>query len=313
MNGPVASIIIPVFNRPGDLAHVLEQLKAQRRCDFEVVVVDDGSEPPVSVDSLPGGWTYPLKIVRHERRCGVGSARNTGITAAGSDLIVFVDSDGDIADPDWFGKHMSLRREAAVMASRTGKELYVLHSEVQGISQTYWGRTDTYSNWFGSVLTAACEIHDRHVPTHNTSAHRRVFEQAGLFDEGLEVCEDVEWSFRCRDKGIALLFMPGAPLGHFDRTGFREVWRHYRRFGLFARRVREKQGHSSYEWLFPKGILSAVLLFLPLTCLMTAYITGCWLRRDPKVLYYLPGLYLANVAYYAGLWQDIGATGKKVP
>lgn len=313
MNGPAASIIIPVFNRPGDLAHVLEQLKAQRRCDFEVIVVDDGSEPPVSVESLPEGFSRPVRIVRHERRGGVGRARNTGIAAAGSDLFVFVDSDGDIDDPDWFGKHMELRREAAVMASGAGKELYVLHSEVRGISRTYWGRTDTYSNWFGSVLTTAREIHDRHVPTHNTSVHRRVFAQAGLFDEGLEVCEDVEWSFRCRDKGIALLFIPGAPLGHFDRTGFREVWRHYYRFGLFARRVREKQGHGAYQWLFPKGVVSAAFLFLPLTCLMTVYIFWCWLRRDPKVLYYLPGLYLANVAYYAGLWQDIRTAGEKAP
>lgn len=308
MTVPAASIVIPVHNRAEELAHVLAQLAVQRRNDFELIVVDDGSDPPLTPELPQGGAPVPMRIVRHERRCGVGKARNTGVAAARADLVVFVDSDGDIADPDWFGRHMALHREAAAMAERSGKLLYVLHSEVRGISRSFWGRTDTYSNWFGSAMTRPCAVLDRHVPTHNTSVRKQVFEQAGLFDESLEVCEDVEWSFRCLEKGVGLFFIPGAPIGHFDRSGFREVWRHYQRFGRFARRVREKRAHAAYQWLFPRGSVSAALLFFPLTGLMTAYIVGCWLPRDPRVLLYLPGLYIANVAYYAGIWQDLRET-----
>ena len=143
------------------------------------------------------------------------------------------------------------------------------------------------------------------IPTHNTSAHRKVFEDVGLFDESLEVCEDVEWSFRCLDEGVGLFYVPGAPVGHFDRNTFRDFWKHYYRFGLHALSVRQKHPRSAYQWLFPKGPLSAVALFLPLTALMTVYVTCKWLRLKPQVLFYLPGLYLANIANYAGLVRSI--------
>ncbi len=38
------SLIIPVYNRPGDLREVLEGLAAQTYSDFEVIVVESGSD-----------------------------------------------------------------------------------------------------------------------------------------------------------------------------------------------------------------------------------------------------------------------------
>lgn len=304
MNGPSASIIIPVYNRTEDLAHVLRQLDKQSLRDFEVVVVDDGSHPAVAGSISPEELSYPLRIVRHEQRGGVGRARNTGVRAAQSTLLLFVDSDGDIPDEAWFEKHLMLRRHAGDLARQAGKNRYVLHSTVLGLSHTYWGRTDTYSNWFGSSMSSACEVRDRHVPTHNTSFDKDVFAFVGPFDESLEVCEDVEWALRCLDKGVGLFYVPGAPVGHFDRNTLRDVWRHYHQFGRYALQVRRRRCHSAYEWLYPKSALSAILLFFPLTGLMTAYVAGCWLRHDPWVLLYLPGLYFANVAYYAGICQS---------
>ena len=95
---PAASIIIPVYNRENELRHLLAQLEKQSRRDFEVVVVDDGSSTPVTLPKSAGNPPCLLRILRHEKRSGVGKARNTGIAAARADLLVFVDSDGDIAD-----------------------------------------------------------------------------------------------------------------------------------------------------------------------------------------------------------------------
>lgn len=310
MTQPAASIIIPVYNRPAELIHLLEQLACQSKQDFEVVVVDDGSSPSIQASSLPQNLPFPLHLVRHERRQGIGKARNTGISAARATLLMFIDSDGDVADNNWFEKHTALYREAAEKAQRAGKPGFVFHSEVRGISHTYWGRTDTYSNWFGSAMKQSCEVRDRHVPTHNTSVSREVFDKVGLFDETLEVCEDVEWSFRCLKAGIGLFFLPGAPVGHFDRNRFREMWGHYYRFGCYALEVRRKTKHSPYAWLFPRGFLSALVLLLPVTTLMTGYIVRQWLYRDFKVLFYLPGLYLANLAFYLGICSSL-LDGKK--
>lgn len=305
MNRPAATIIIPVYNRADELFHVLDQLKRQSRHDFEVVVVDDGSTPPLTDADLPENPPFDLQILHLETRCGIGKARNTGIAGAQAELFVFIDSDGDISDERWFEKHMDLHTRAGAMARTAHMPYYVFHSTVKGIGNSYWGRSDTFSNWFGSSMSRPCRIRDRHVPTHNTSAHRKVFEHVGLFDESLEVCEDVEWSFRCLDEGVGLFYVPGAPVGHFDRNTFRDFWKHYYRFGLHALSVRQKHPRSAYQWLFPKGPLSAVALFLPLTFLMTVYVTCKWLPLKPQVLFYLPGLYLANIANYAGLVRSI--------
>ncbi|NLV43735.1 MAG: glycosyltransferase family 2 protein [Candidatus Hydrogenedentes bacterium] len=303
MTRPAASIIIPVYNRPEELSHVLGQLAVQSRLDFEVVVVDDGSSPPMTPPAAP--LPYNLRVVRNKQRGGIGKARNTGIASAGAELLVFVDSDGDIADTRWFEKHLALYPQAVEMARQAGKTGCVLHSEVVGISRNYWGRTDTYSNWFGSAMTRPCMVTDRHVPTHNTSVYREVFDHTGPFDESLEVCEDVEWSFRCLDSGIGLIFIPGAPVGHFDRNGFSGMWNHYYRFGRYALKARSKVKRTPYAWLFPRGPLSGVVLFFPVPMLMTGYVIWQWLRRDFKVLLYLPGLYLANLASYIGICRSL--------
>ena len=40
------SIIVPVFNRPDEVDELLESLCHQTFSDFEVVIVEDGSERP---------------------------------------------------------------------------------------------------------------------------------------------------------------------------------------------------------------------------------------------------------------------------
>lgn len=302
-----ASIVIPVYNRPDDLAHVLTQLTAQNDRDFEVVVVDDGSTPPVAESARPENFNYPLRVERHEQRRGVGPARNTGVKCARAEVVLFVDSDGDLSDPDWFRKHMDLRARAGEMAAGLGAEHFVFHSEVRGLSTTVMGRVDTYSNWFGSCMTKASVVRDRHVPTHNTSVHRNVFEVTGYFDEALGLCEDVEWCLRCHDHGVALIYIPGAPVGHFDRDTLRGVWDHYLQLGRYAPLVRRKRPASSFSALYPRNRLAAALLFLPFTTLLTTYITVQWLRRSPMVLAYVPGLFFANVAYYLGMCQTLNA------
>lgn len=90
-----ASVIIATRNRPRELATCLEALDAQATArSYEVVVVDDGSTPPVSLRS-----NSRLRSVRTQRR-GPAAARNLGIRAAQGDFILFTDDD-TIPAPNW--------------------------------------------------------------------------------------------------------------------------------------------------------------------------------------------------------------------
>mmetsp|Transcript_44445 Transcript_44445/g.105308 ORF Transcript_44445/g.105308 Transcript_44445/m.105308 type:complete len:813 (-) Transcript_44445:138-2576(-) len=62
----------------------------------EILVVDDGSQPPLEYTLRDGGligepWSPPVKVLRHEKTIGLIGAKNTGGYAAVSDVIVFLD------------------------------------------------------------------------------------------------------------------------------------------------------------------------------------------------------------------------------
>ncbi len=87
------SIIIPVFNEGS--SSTLQLISKIAALDFfgegetEVVLVDDGSTPPVFVHDLRG-----VRVVRHPRNMGNGAAVKTGAREARGQILVFMDGDG---------------------------------------------------------------------------------------------------------------------------------------------------------------------------------------------------------------------------
>ena len=86
------SVIVPAYRAPAEtLARTLAALEGQTwpRDLFEVVIVDDGSEPPLE---RPRSTPLNVKTVLQER-CGFGAARarNTGVRAAAHDILLFLE------------------------------------------------------------------------------------------------------------------------------------------------------------------------------------------------------------------------------
>jgi glycosyltransferase involved in cell wall biosynthesis len=88
---PFFSVVIPVYNRAGQLRQALRSVLGQSEQDFEVVVVDDGSTDDPGRTAAE--FVDPrIVLVRQENRGG-GAARNTGIEWARGRYIAFLDSD----------------------------------------------------------------------------------------------------------------------------------------------------------------------------------------------------------------------------
>lgn len=93
------SIVIPTLNRPNYLAEALASLVAQSSRDWEAVVVDDGSVPPVDsqwVRSQLGEQAF--RLIRHPSPRGVAAAKNAGAAIASGELITFLDDDDWLED-----------------------------------------------------------------------------------------------------------------------------------------------------------------------------------------------------------------------
>ena len=89
--------MIAHFNRAELLTHTLDSIRQQSFVDWEVIVVDDGSQPDElrQVQAMQDGQIHILQ--RTEKPKGPSQARNTGFKHATGDFVMFVDSDDLIA------------------------------------------------------------------------------------------------------------------------------------------------------------------------------------------------------------------------
>ena len=96
----MVSIIIPTYNNPKELGLCLKSLEKQTFTDFEIIIVDDGSEP--AVESKLSDYDVPFKYFRIEHG-GANVARNFGYSKSSGDFLLFCDSDAEL-QPEMLGK-----------------------------------------------------------------------------------------------------------------------------------------------------------------------------------------------------------------
>ena len=87
------TVVIPTLDRPALLLEAARSVARQTHTDWEVVVVDDGSQPPVDRDALAAVLGNRLKLVRHAAPSGVPEAKNAGLRAATGEVITLLDDD----------------------------------------------------------------------------------------------------------------------------------------------------------------------------------------------------------------------------
>src|SRR4030095_2311933 len=102
------SVIVPTRNRPEKLAQLLDCLSTQTidRAHYQIVVVDDGSSPPVAFSNMQCPSSIIVRLDGKER----SAARNQGAAAASCDLLVFLDDDMSL-DRDFLASHLAAHQE----------------------------------------------------------------------------------------------------------------------------------------------------------------------------------------------------------
>jgi glycosyltransferase involved in cell wall biosynthesis len=90
---PKVSVVIPTYNRADKVRGTIESVLAQTFCDFEVIVVDDGSSDDtgkVLAETFGDRIRY-----YYQANQGASAARNKGIAEARGEWIAFLDSDDE--------------------------------------------------------------------------------------------------------------------------------------------------------------------------------------------------------------------------
>lgn len=97
---PAFSVVIPLYNKIGEITATLNSVLSQTMPAHEVIVVDDGSTD----GSGQRVAAHPDKRIRliHQANAGAGAARNAGAAAATRDWLAFID-----ADDVWRREHLA--------------------------------------------------------------------------------------------------------------------------------------------------------------------------------------------------------------
>ena len=214
------SVIVPCFEAPDALALTLAGLQRQDypRELFEVVIVDDGSEPPLPhpAPAVLGPAPLDVKVVRQQRRgFGLARARNAGARAAGHGILVFLD--GDVIPESGLLTAHARWHHAVCDALTLGFCAYVSAAGVDAgavrhrpgtLAELFAGRPfdapwlERHMARTGDMTTGHDDLF-RAVTGHNLGISRGFFEEAGGFDDSFARYggEDTEFGYRVQMRG----------------------------------------------------------------------------------------------------------------
>lgn len=247
---PRVSVIVPVFNDQHGIEKLLAALRAQTYANFEVIVVDNGSTPPLD----PGlAWPFSLSLLRCETP-GSYAARNRGTWAATGGVLAFIDADC-VPDPTWL--------EQGIARLTTGGERLVVGGEVLFNAPEQRSAVALYQLATGFQQEMNIQ-HRRFSATANLFCTTELFRELGGFDERLLSGGDREWAWRAAAAGAPTIFQPDAIVRTAPRTSLRDAIRQARRVAAGRHNLRVNAlTHAGPEALTPhRSPLQAFLWLL---------------------------------------------------
>ncbi|HSC05160.1 MAG TPA: mycofactocin biosynthesis glycosyltransferase MftF [Solirubrobacteraceae bacterium] len=199
------TVVVPVYADPERLRTCLAPLAGGP----SVIVVDDGSpEPdPIAAVAHEAGARY----VRHSQNLGPSAARNTGLQAATTPLVAFLDA--DCVPPAGFpGRLLDHLADPAVglvapriTSSDRGRGPIAAYERSR--SALDMGRRPARVRPYSTVW---------YVPSAAMLARRTALGRG--FDEGLVLGEDVDLVWRLHDAGWQVRYDPAVIVAHEDRV-----------------------------------------------------------------------------------------------
>ncbi|CAN5442738.1 glycosyltransferase [soil metagenome] len=277
---PKYSIIVPVYNRPQELEELLRSLTDQTVKDFEVVIVEDGSE--VTSDKIVADFSSHLSIQYFSKtNSGPGPSRNEGFKKALGQYFVVFDSDC-IIPTSYF----------------ESVEKYLAANPLDA-----WGGPDKGHEKFTPLQRAMAFTMSSFLTTGGIRGGKEVGFQPRSFNMGLSraviektggfkfdrLAEDIELSIRMRKEGFRVALIPDAYVYHKRRTSLLQFYSQVEGFG--RGRVRVGKIHEGFvkitHW-FP----TMFLIGLPVTVLAFIFNQQLGVVAVAFYLIYLLGIFI---------------------
>ena len=182
------SVIIPTYNRCDLLKRAINSVIKQTITPKEIIIVDNGSTDQTyqMVSSLFPEINYFI-----EKKRGVSAARNKGILESKSKWIAFLDS-----DDAW--KPTKLEKQMEYSVFNQDKYRIIHTDETWYRNKKFLNQLKKHKKSGGNIFKNSLQLCC--ISPSSVVLKKQIFEEYGLFDENLEVCEDYDMWIRITSK-----------------------------------------------------------------------------------------------------------------
>ena len=280
------SIIVPVYNRPDEVDELLQSLCEQDFTDFEVIIVEDGSQVPCEDVCRRYEDRLDLKYFA-KPNSGPGQSRNYGAERAQGDWLIVLDSDVVLPKGYLASVEKSLSpNPSPVERGDDESEASPIGGRLEGASA--FGGPDAAHDSFTPVQKAISYSMtsffttvgirggkkkgalDKFYPrSFNMGIRREVYHELGGFSK-MRFGEDIDFSYRIVEAGYQTALLPDAWVWHKRRTDFRKFFRQVFNSGIARVNLTKRHpGTLKFVHVLPTiftvgTILLAVVAFLGL-------------------------------------------------
>ncbi len=217
------SIIVPVYNRPGEVKELLDSLSAQTVKPFELLIIEDGSKE--RCDHLLGHYRSFFTVrYFYKDNSGRSDTRNYGMERAEGDYLLFFDSDV-ILPPTYFEKLEEAMKNGycdcfggpdAADSSFSDMQKAVSHAMT--------------SFWTTGGIRGGKAVMEKFCPrTFNMGLSKEVYRKVGDFKDMMG--EDIDLSIRIRNAGFNIRLIREVYVYHKRRIDMKRFYKQVNNFG----------------------------------------------------------------------------------
>ena len=196
-NGPLFSIVVPLYKTPEDyLAALVESVKAQSYGNWELILSDgSGEQSPLTafLKKLEQS-DERIRVLYNEKQLRIAENTNAAIGAARGNYIVFADHD-DIIGPN------ALYENATVIRSHPDAELIYSDEDKIGVGDKYM-QPNLKPEYDPDLLNSVNYI------CHLLTVSRGLVDRVGLLDPAFDGAQDYDFILRCTEETKAIYHIP---------------------------------------------------------------------------------------------------------
>ncbi len=251
------SIIVPVYNRPDEVDELLDSLTRQTEKDFEVIIVEDGSQKDCR--SVVEKYCDRLNVAYFAKpNSGPGQSRNYGAERAKGEYLLILDSDVVLPEGYLAAVSAELERKPADAFGGPDRSHPSFTDTQKAIS---YSMTSFFTT--GGIRGGKKKLDKFYPRSFNMGIRRDVYLRLGGFSP-MRFGEDIDFSIRIFKAGCRCRLFSEAWVWHKRRTDLRKFFRQVYNSGIARINLYKKYPESLklvhlLPMVFTVGVIALVL------------------------------------------------------